>query len=363
MKKKISFFIGSYFPSSTQTLFSNLLDLIGDNFTIEFFGFYDEEKLDDDISEVIYEYPSEKGFKGMISTSKTLKRYDKDHNPDLIVLPHKYGEYGPAFLLSADLNKTIIRLNDDTFNFYKDEVYETKINRAKSFLINNILSKIVLKKSLGVIVQTEYMKKECEKRNIDTEKTEVLPLPIDTTIFKKVDKKKKDKIRRELDIDKNSIIALIVGSHSRRKRHQLLDELLKRSKELDDITFMIIGKTDYGRKLSEKYPNVRYEGFVEHDNLHRYYQAGDFLLHFATLEGLPTVFQEASACGLPIIAREANYNQGMDICKYETVVELEKLLIDEVWKDLKTHVTHGLSKKEYLDFFKGMIEKKERSQP
>ncbi len=363
MTAKIAFFVGSDVPASTQNLFTNLFELISDNFDIDVVGFYRKEKFKDNVNEVIYDYPSDEGLMRVYHAYKVIKKYNKIYSPELIVSAHKHGVYGPSFLLSSVLSKTIFRLNIDAFNFYKDELYETKFNRFKAYLVNNVLSNITLGKASGIIVQTDYMYEQCRKRKIDPDKITVLPLPIEENRFKPVSEKKKLEIRQKLNVEKNKALALIVGSESRRKRHHRLDELLKSSDNLENIIFMIIGKTDYGKDLAEKYTNVRYEGFVEHDKLHKYYQAGDFLLHFASREGFPTVFQEASACDIPIIAKKANYNEGMDIYKYDDLEELEHVLRTEKWKDIETYVTPGLSKEEYIDFFKKMIERYKSSSP
>jgi len=361
MKKKIAFFVGSHIPASTQTLFTNLTKLISDDFEIDFVGFYGEEKFGDefefDVNEFIYDYPSQKSPKRLWYSSESLNRYLDDNDPDIIVLPHKFGVYGAPFFLTGHLHRTIIRLNDDTFKMYKDELYETKLNRLKAFIVNNLLSKIILKKALGIIVQTDYMYEECKKRGLDPEKIEVLPLPIETDKFGRVNERRKKEIRKRLDLEGDKTVGILVGGKSRKKRRHLLAELLDKTDALDDMTFMIVGNTEYGKKLSRRYPNVRYEGFIDHDDLPRYYQAADFFLHFAEREGLPTVFQEATACGLPIIAKKANYNQEMDICKFETVEELEKILRKESWKNIETYVTPGLPKEEYIQFFKKMIDR------
>lgn len=360
MTGKIAFFLGSDVPASTQTLFTNLTNKISDHFEIDFVGFYGDKRFGDHVNEVIYDYPSHKGINRMYCASRTIKRYDKEHDPDLIFLAHKHTVYSVSLLLSADLSKTIIRINGDTFNLYKDKTWETRVNRAKTYFINNILSPINFKNSLGIVVQTEYMFDEFKKRGFDPEKIKILPLPIDTDRFKEVNQDKKDEIRESLNIDKEKTIALIVGTASKKKRQNLLEKILDSEDSLKDIIFLIIGESVYGKKLDKRYKNVRYEGFVDHDQIHRYYQAGDFLLHFAVNEGLPTVFQEASACNLPIIARKANYNSTLDICRFDTVEELKKMLEDEIWKTADTHVTPGLSKDEYIEFFDNMIERKKQ---
>ena len=358
MRSKLTFFMGSDVPASTETLFTNLNNLISDTFDIEFVGFYGEKRFQEDVSEVIYDFPSKEGVSRLYHSIKALKKYDKEHETDLIILPHKQSVYCIPFLLSVDLNNTVVRLNGDTFNLYKDRYYESSLNRAKVFIITHVFSRLLLKKSLGVIVQTEYMKDECSKRNIDPKKISVLPLPIDTTRFKKVSEEKRAELRKELDLDQQDSVGLIIGTQSRKKRRHVLDRLLRRSKDLDDIKFVVIGDSPIGEKLSKKYSNVRYEGFVKNERLPRYYQAADFLLHFSINEGLPTTFQEATACGLPVIAMKANYNRDLNICKFKDVEELEDILAKEVWKDSDSYVTPGLQKKRYVEFFQRMIENK-----
>lgn len=353
--EKIAFFLGSYIPDSTHTLFTNLTEYISDSFDIDIVGFYGEKKFGDNVNEVIYNYSSEKGFKRMYYAAKALRKYDREHNPDLIILPHMYSVYGLPFLLSVNLEKTIIRLNGDIFNQYSDCLYESKINRLKDFLFVNVLSTYILKRARGVIVQTQYMYDQCVKRGINPDKITILPLPIRTNIFKMVGSIEKKEIKRELDIKEDIELVLIVGSISKIKRRYILCEILKNCQYGDDVIFMIIGKTEYGKKLSEKYSNVIYEGYVEHDDIYKYFQAGDILIHFSHHEGLPTVFQEATACGLPIIAKKANYNQGMDICKYDTIKELSDMIKKKVWKEMNTYVTPGLTKKEYIEYFNNAI--------
>ncbi len=361
MTDKIAFFLGSDVPESTQTLFTNLTKKISDHFDIEFVGFYGEKTFGDNVNEIIYDYPSKEGSRRLYYSKKALKRYVREHNQDLIILPHKQSVYCLPFLVSTDLGKTVVRLNGDTFNLYKDRYYESSINRAKVFIITHVFTRLLLKKSLGVIVQTEYMKEECRKRNIDPGKIAVLPLPIDTTKFNRVSEERRDELRKELDFDQHESIGLIIGTESRKKRRHVLDQLLRKSQGLlDDIKFVVIGDSPIGEKLSYKYQNVRYEGFVKNKFLPKYYRAADFLIHFSVNEGLPTTFQEATACGLPVIAKRANYNQGLDISKFDNVDELAKMLKDEVWKTTDSYVTPGLSKEEYIEFFESMIKRKDQ---
>lgn len=122
-------------------------------------------------------------------------------------------------------------------------------------------------------------------------------------------KNEADTLRKLKGIPKDKTVLIQVGTLNVRKNHI---EILKAIKEMDlnmknDLLYLIVGDgpekknlEDYC-KANDLDPYVKFVGKIPNTEVTDWYNLSDFFILPSISEGLPLVFLEAIACGLPII--------------------------------------------------------------
>ena len=139
---------------------------------------------------------------------------------------------------------------------------------------------------------------------------------------------------------------------------EIVNLLRKRNTELD---FVWIGDGDLGYKQSLIGIGIRVTGWIEPSKLIEELKDAAVLLHTARWEGMPMVFAEALAGGIPMVVRNSKYlvNDSIleDIFVYETrfeaVQECEKILSDHLVRNSKQFDKGRVS---YNTFLKKIID-------
>lgn len=137
-----------------------------------------------------------------------------------------------------------------------------------------------------------------------------LGVNVDYTIGNGVDFEYFDYKRNELyKTQKNEVgtpYVLYVGYITDRKRPDIFIEL---AKKMRDVNFVMIGgfhdehdKSKYYSSIKSQ-KNIKYLGFRERDDVRRYMAGASVLVFSSEYEGMPSTVLEASAMGLPTIAR------------------------------------------------------------
>ncbi len=148
----------------------------------------------------------------------------------------------------------------------------------------------------------------------------VLPNCIDLKLFYK-DRSGAVELRKKYNIKPEAKVLIFVGRLSREKNLifslRALAEILKKRK---DVIFLLVGsgyqmdelkKTAANLGVAE---NVRFTGFIPHDEVAPYYNASDVFIMASLSEIMPLTVLEAAACGLPIVVLD-------DAAFYDTVFE------------------------------------------
>ncbi len=157
-------------------------------------------------------------------------------------------------------------------------------------------------------VSTTLKNKIITKFNVSAEKVHVVLNGIDYKrfdcyLFDKSDARK----RYHLPIEK--IVILQVGSLSKRKNNiavlKAIAEMDKKTK--DELFYAVVGDGEEKENLmtfcqKNEIVNYAFFGWISEADLVQSYRSSDFLILPSTSEGLPLVFLEAMAAGLPIIA-------------------------------------------------------------
>jgi len=98
---------------------------------------------------------------------------------------------------------------------------------------------------------------------------------------------------------------LFVGRLTKQKN---LFSLIEAARAVGGVKLTIVGEgplrrelVDYSRELGL---DTRFEGYVPHDQLYKYYYAADVFVLPSLIEGHPKVLLEAMACGLPVVGTD-----------------------------------------------------------
>ena len=160
-------------------------------------------------------------------------------------------------------------------------------------LLTELKEKIGLLLAARVIVTTKDLE-ERVKRQTPEKEVWLIPNGVLLDFFTKTRRRKPGK-------GSNRNI-LFVGRLTKQKN---LFSLLKAVQNMERVELTIVGEgplrgqlIDYSKELGL---NVRFEGYVPHDQLGRYYHAADVFVIPSLIEGHPKVLLEAMACGLPVV--------------------------------------------------------------
>jgi glycosyltransferase involved in cell wall biosynthesis len=176
----------------------------------------------------------------------------------------------------------------------------------KIFFKNKLMKPLItysLKNADIIISLTNDIKNDIIEDNIDSRKIFVIPNGTDRTVFKPLNQ---NKIKEEFKLPEDSFIALYVGSLIKLKN---VDLLIKTVQSINDVNlyFIIIGSGPEKEHLQDltknnNLKNIIFVGQKEHSEIPGYMSSADILLLYSDSEGLPTVIQEALACGKPVIS-------------------------------------------------------------
>ena len=155
----------------------------------------------------------------------------------------------------------------------------------------------------GVITVSKALASRLRELGVAQEHITVLRNGVDTERFAPLDRAA---IRRELGLD--GTVWLCVGHLTELKGQHLAIEALSTLDET--LTLLIAGdgpEDDNLRRLAGRLgvaDRVRFLGAIDHDDLPRYFNAADALIHPARMEGMPNVVLEAIACGCAVVATD-----------------------------------------------------------
>lgn len=173
-------------------------------------------------------------------------------------------------------------------------------------IFNYFISRSLNSSSKSIAVSEDLAKKMRAMIN-DQNKIVVLRNAVDTDRFNPTINRD---LRQNFDIKDEEILILFVGYLDEFKGiFELIDAFSTITRENSNVKLMMVGagpkKEDLLKILTKMgiENKVIFTGMIEHEKIHRYYQAADIFILPSYTEGggPPLVIMEAMACGLPII--------------------------------------------------------------
>ena len=186
--------------------------------------------------------------------------------------------------------------NFENYNF-------SKINLDRWIILRKIKS---WKNKITFISPSQWLY-ECPKESVITSKFQIkkIPWPVDKNIFNKKDKLKLRNLNNLPLYKKIILFNSFSGIYSKRKGGDLFFNALKKIKV--EFEIMIIGNHSDDKINNEVKQKIHWLGRIEDENkLSELINCADLLVLPSRVDNLPQTGLEAQACGLPIVAFEAN---------------------------------------------------------
>ena len=206
----------------------------------------------------------------------------------------------PSMIASILYAKPVVA----TYQYRYSEFARVEGRSPLIILLTRLKEKIGLLLAARVIVTTrdleEHIKKQMPEKDVW-----LIPNGVVLDFFTKPK-------RRRRPAKGSSRNVLFVGRLTKQKN---LFSLLKAMRLIEGVKLTIVGEgplqgelTNYSRELGL---DVRFQGYVPHDQLVQFYSAADVFVIPSLIEGHPKVLLEAMACGLPVVGTDVEGIRGI----------------------------------------------------
>lgn len=242
-------------------------------------------------------------------------KFCKSNEVDFLINGGGVWYAGFSILLVGKLFKIkyLVRSAEDHFRYWK--YVQSHSLRVYHFLITNLLSRYILKRSKNVLTVGKLSKAyfiTCLNRNDSNTHYSVGPINRE-----RFNKNISFDLRKSLNFHKNDHLVLYVGAISGVKGTHFLPEIISHVKsKCNQTKFLIIGnEVEPGKRITTEIKkaggnDVKILPPVQHDELHNYYKACDVLVFLCQVGvGYGQVNIEACLCDLPILS----LNPGLDV--------------------------------------------------
>ncbi|TKX85906.1 glycosyltransferase [Halorubrum sp. SS5] len=248
--------------------------------------------------------------------------------PDVLIQLRNYSTHGAGVALAGTRAgvPVVVRYTGDHFN---DFHAVGPLQTLPTFLLHNVVGRIPIKLADQFIALGPYGESELRKRGASEERISILPPSPDVEgRFKPPDDK--SAIKERLDLPTDRPVVLYVGKLIEQKGMSFFQRIINRASSMCDVQFVVIGQGPYQEEFRRRYDAdiVRAEGYVDYQDIHRYYKAADVYIHPSKHEGIPLVILEALSCGVPVVARSAGDVEFVTGRVYESPEEMASAVLD-----------------------------------
>lgn len=251
-----------------------------------------------------------------------LRRYLAEETPQVVVQlsdPPVHGTIVAVLGQYYDV-PTVYRYAGDRFLEYR--VCRGK-QRVTAFILGAILGRVPLRLSSKLVALGPTGRRRLIARGASSADITVLPPAVDTNRFTEVDVP-------SLGYDPDQPVALFVGRLTRLKGRETLETILPQIlKQRSELRFVFVGDDDRTISVPPRFNDrIDYVGYVEPEQIPKYMQMADVLIHPSLTEGVPRVVLEALAAGTPVLARDVGDVASATGNTFTTDQEFADLLCD-----------------------------------
>lgn len=234
------------------------------------------------------------------------RRKGKKLHLDII---HTQTEFTMGFLGKRLANYLDIPHIHTYHTMYEDYTHYFKIpGNEKLKPVIGTLSRRFCDQADHIIVPTEKVKDKLCEYKICRE-MDIIPTGLEMDKYQNADSSKVEKLRKKYKLN-NKKVLLFIGRIAREKNvDEVIDYFQKLSKNYKDFQLLIVGDGPACKDLKEQVrrnnlsERVTFTGMVPWDEIQNYYALGDIFVSASTSETQGLTYNEALACGLPILVR------------------------------------------------------------
>ena len=193
---------------------------------------------------------------------------------------------------------------------YEDYVGYVFLSKRMGIKFARWLTKRIFESVDSIILPTEKVRKRHVENGITCEFNEV-PSGIDLARHREAfSKEERSELRAKYGITDADTLLISLGRVAPEKNiNELIDYYKKVSEKYPSLKFMIVGSGPAMHALEEQVKSlglsgrVVFTGMVKPDEVHKYYRIGDLFLSASTSETQGLTYIEAAANGLPLLCR------------------------------------------------------------
>lgn len=235
-----------------------------------------------------------------IFSGRAAKRVLKEHD-----MVHGHGTCTRGHL---SLNKgfpTVVKMHNTwlgEMERHKRTDIGVPMSRAAAMRLYAGMDRYCAQRADHLIAISNIIKKETLRYDVPDEKITVIHNGIDVNRFR-IGDSTREAMRKRLGLD-----GIVIGYIGRVDRHKNVGELARAVVGLHDkdVSFMVVGDGDdiwRARSLSSPLKDrAKFVGFVDYEEVPKYYAAADIIVYPTLYEPLGNVILESMAAGRPIVA-------------------------------------------------------------
>jgi glycosyltransferase involved in cell wall biosynthesis len=345
-KEKIGVFLDTKFPPNYEKFLDNLYRM---NLDYEFYLIGSVKTNAKIINKFNIKYllkNSNNAIKSIIQLIKFIKK----ENPAMIF---NITDIFSGLILSVICKlygtEMIFRIGGETLGSYK---HYSGVGKIKALVVRDLIFRIPVYLSKHVALASEYQEKQ-HRQFLQKKHTVLLKNPTCREFFKSQITNEKERIKKQLQLPLNKKIILFIGRFSKEKGFDIIKKLM-RDLNKDSNFFLLIGGQ------YKKANNLTAIKYVKYDQIKKYYQAADLLVHPSVTEvggNVSNTVLEALAAEIPVIVRE---RKGTHVISntFRTYNQLKKMIQEGTYKLDKFPKQYDLAtvRKEYAAVFRKILE-------